>query len=156
MRYESNMSSVMLNLASKLKKIKNTEPIVREIAVSLASSNAERIHNRSKDLSGANISYKPSRKGPKTGAYSTAYARKRQKAGRQISKVDLSFTGKMSKEFQAAPLGVGWGVGFISPGTGKLFGFLTDKYGNLWGISRQDEKAIDKIIERVINKELNK
>lgn len=151
MSYKSNMNAVMVDLTKKLKGIK-TEPIEREIAVSLATSNANRIHNEGKNVAGGKIgTYKPvtmkirrtSKKiNPKNRSGSTD--------------IILSFTGKLSKELQAAPIPNGWGVGFTSSYSSELFKIFTDRFGNIWGITNEDQKAIDKIIEREINKKIGK
>ena len=143
MRYESNLGNVIDNLNVKLKKVKNTDPILREIAVSLSTSNNNRIHNDGRNLLGGNI-----------GEYAESTKRIRRKKGRQVSKVDLSFTGKLSKEFQPQEISGGWGVGFLTSYGGNLFKKLTAQYGDLWGISRSDQQAIKKISERKIKKNL--
>ena len=154
MSYTSNMGVVIDELNVKLNGLKNQDALQREIAVSLATSNFSRIHNESKDVSGSGIKYKPSRKTPTLGAYSRAYAKKRASKRRQTSKVDLSFTGKLSKEFQAAAISGGWGVGFLTSYGSDLHGWLEDKFGNVWGITVSDKQAIERIISKEIKKKL--
>ena len=154
MSYTSNMGVVVDKLNVQLKGVKNQDKMLRDIAVSLASSNTNRIHNQSKDVSGSNITYKPSRKTPTMGAYSRSYAKKRQSKGRQINKVNLSFTGKLSKEFQASAIPDGWGVGFTTSFSSDLFKFLTDMYGEVWGITASDKQAIERIVSKEIKKQL--
>ena len=154
MIYKSNLGTVIGKLNAQLREVKDTDPLLRRIAVSLATSNTNRIHNESKDLSGAEITYKPSRKTPQQGAYSKGYAKLRRAKGKQINKVNLSFTGKLSTEFMASEIAGGWGVGFISSSTGDLRKFLEDKYGDLWGISTKDRQAIERILSKVIKKQL--
>lgn len=149
------MGVVVDKLNVKLRGLKNQNDLQREIAVSLATSNVERIHNNNKDVSGGNITFKPSRKTPKGGAYSSAYAKKRVSKGRQTGKVDLSFTGKLSKEFQAAVISGGWGVGFLTSYGGDLHKWLEDKYGLIWGITVRDNQAIVRIIGKEIKKKLD-
>ena len=154
MSYTSNMGAVIDKLNVQLKGLKNPDTLLRDIAVSLATSNVDRIHNQSKDVSSSNITYKPSRKTPTMGAYSRSYAKKRQSKGRQINKVNLSFTGKLSKEFQAGAISDGWGVGFTTSSSSDLFKFLTDMYGDVWGITANDKQAIERIIIKEIKKQL--
>ena len=158
MSYTSNMGAVIDKLNVQLKGIKKQDPLLRDIAVSLATLNVDRIHTEGKDVSGSNITNKPSRKTPTMGAYSRSYAKLRQKpksgSAKQISKVDLSFTGKLSTEFQAGQISDGWGVGFISSYGSNLFKLLTDKYGDVWGITASDNRAIGRIVSKEIKKKL--
>lgn len=154
MMYTSNINTVIDNLSVKLIGIQNVDFLLQEIAVSLAASNTRRIHNESEDVKGSEITLKASRKTPKRGAYSRSWAGIRDKKGRQISKVDFSFTGKLSKEFQAAPITGGWGVGFTTSGSGKISEFLEDKFGNVWGVTEQDGEAISRIVSKVIKNKL--
>ena len=57
MEYTSNLDDVMDELVVKLKGIKNTNPILQEIAISLVASNQLRIHNEGKMPSGSKIKY---------------------------------------------------------------------------------------------------
>lgn len=154
MIYTSNLNAVIDNLNVKLVGIQNTDVLLQQIAVSLAASNTRRIHNESDDVSGSEITLKASRKTPVRGAYSRSWAGIRSKKGRQISKIDFSFTGKLSKEFQAAPISGGWGVGFTTSGSGNISEFLEDKFGNVWGITKQDNQAISRIVSKEIRKKL--
>ncbi|KKN74672.1 hypothetical protein LCGC14_0388740 [marine sediment metagenome] len=154
MIYTSNLNSVIDSLNVKLSNIKNTDSLLQDIAVSIASSNVRRIHNESQDVSGAEITYKRSRKTPTKGAYSKSYASRRTNKGRQIQRVDFSFTGKLSKEFQAAPIPGGWGVGFTTPSGSKISAFLEENFGNVWGITQEDNNAINRIVTKEINKKL--
>ena len=154
MIYSSNLNTVIDQLNVKLRGIQNTDALAQKIAVSLASSNIRRIHNESKEVSGSEITYKRTRKTPTKGAYSRSYATKREKKGRQISKVDFSFTGKLSKEFQPAPIPGGWGVGFTTPSGTKISEFLEQKFGDVWGVTTADKNAINRIVTKEINKQL--
>ena len=143
MSYTSNMGAVIGKLNVQLKGIKNQDPLLRDIAVSLATSNVDRIHTESKNVAGGNI-----------GTYAEATRVIRRKKGRQVNRVDLSFTGKLSKEFQAGQISDGWGVGFISSYGSNLFKLLTDKYGDVWGITASDNRAIARIVSKEIKKKL--
>ena len=50
MKYQSNIDNVMDNLVLKLESLKETSPVLREIAISLATSNNRRIHNEGKNV----------------------------------------------------------------------------------------------------------
>jgi len=152
--YQSNLSSVMDQFTVKLKGLKESDSLLQTIAVSLASSNIRRIHNKSEDVSGSEITYKRSRRTAKKGAYSKSYANKRSSKGPQISRVDFSFTGKLSKEFQPAPIPGGWGVGFTTPGGSKISKFLEQKFGDVWGVTKADQEAVSAIVTKEINRRL--
>ena len=144
MAYSSNINKVLGELEKGLRKIQNTEPVVQEIAVSLAASNTRRIHNEGQNVSGGQI-----------GQYKTSTKRIRAKAGRQTSFVDLSFSGKTSKEFVAEPVAGGWVVGFINPSGRKfsssdIFKVQEERYGEVWGITQSDENAINRILRKAI------
>ena len=143
MSYTSNMGAVVDKLNVQLKGIKNQESVLRNVAVSLATSNVDRIHTESKNVAGGSI-----------GTYAEATRIIRRKKGRQVSRVDLSFTGKLSTEFQASRISDGWGVGFISSYGSNLFKLLTDKYGEVWGITASDNRAIGRIVSKEIKKKL--
>lgn len=57
MRYQSNLSAVMDNLSVKLKGLKNQDKLLRDIAISLQTSNTRRIHNEGKAVTGSIGSY---------------------------------------------------------------------------------------------------
>jgi len=153
MKYQSNLDDVMDELVVKLKGIKNTNPILQEIAISLVASNQLRIHNEGKMPSGSKIKYLRARKTPKKGAYSKAYAKIKSKKW-QISFVNLEMTGQLHKQLRAAPIPGGWGVGFSTPYSVKLSENIEKMYGKVWGLSQLDKKAIDETLNREINKRL--
>jgi len=154
MNYQSNLHTVIDQLNVKLQGIKDTNPILQKIAVSLVSSNIRRIHNETRDVSGAPITYKRSRKTPTKGAYSSSYANKRNRKGRQTTNVDFFMTGKLSKEFQAAPISGGWGAGFTTSYGGQISKYLEEKFGNVWGVTAEDNRAINQIVTNEINRRL--
>jgi hypothetical protein len=153
MKYKSNLDDVMDGLVVKLKGIKNTSPILREIAVTLVASNQLRIHNEGKMPSGSKITYKRSRKTPKKGVYSESYAKIKSKKW-HTSFVNLEMTGKLHKELRAAPIPGGWGVGFMTSYGGKLSENIEKMYGKVWGLSQLDKRAIKETMNREINKRL--
>lgn len=94
---------------------------------------------------------------PHKTAYNANYKALRNKIGRRIDKVDLNFSGKLSKEF---------GLDLKSKNEVDL-GFLTEygtlisegleiKYGKkIWDITENDVKDINTIINAKIQKQLN-
>ncbi|MGR3220321.1 MAG: hypothetical protein ACUZ8H_10980 [Candidatus Anammoxibacter sp.] len=150
MSYTSNMGVVVDKLNVQLKGVKNQDKMLRDIAVSLERSNLRRIHNEGKNVAGGKI-----------GTYTpvTMAIRKRSDKISPVNRssstnVILSFTGKLSKEFQTGVISDGWGVGFTTVYGSDLFKLLTDKYGEVWGITNSDEKAIERIVSKEITKKL--
>jgi|TARA_Y100000310_G_C20196192_1_gene584778 hypothetical protein len=158
MKYQSNFKEIADELTTKLKRIQNdstgASPILREIALSIMTSSDRRIFNESKDVSGANITYKRPRKTPKKGAYSKAYAKVRSEAGRQTSKVDLFMSGVFHKTYQAQPIPGGWGIGFASKYGGDIYKATEKMYGKVFGETAKDKRAIKETMNREINKRL--
>src|SRR3990167_5153369 len=126
MKYSSNMEAVIKRLTGKLRQVANDQVMLTTIATTLQASNIERIHERGEAVSGANIgsySRKPTYVNPsnspkaispkgkdgrnsfkngkkkKTRYYSDGYKGFRSNIGRDTSNVNLSLSGKLSKEF---------------------------------------------------------
>lgn len=148
MSYTSNMGVIIDKLNVKLKGMKNQDRMLRDIAVSLATSNVDRIHTDGKNVAGGKIgTYKPV----------TMAIRRRSKkiqANKTATDIILSFTRKLSTEFQAGAIPGGWGAGFITSYGSNLFEILTKKFGEIWGISVSDKQAIDRIVSKEIRKQL--
>lgn len=145
MAYSSNMNKVLGKLEKDLRKIQNTEPVIQDIAVSLVADNTRRIHNEGENVAGNQI-----------GQYAVSTKRSRSKRGRQVSFVDLSDTGQLSKDLVAEPIpGGGWVVGFVNPSgrrptSGEIHTFQEKRYGEVWGISAMAQAIIQKILAKTI------
>lgn len=143
MSYKSNEKEVFDRVKKIFTNIGGEAGIkkVGQIASTIASNNVRRIHNEGKAVDESLIDSKARFKGKRKGAYSKSYATKRQKKGRQINKVDLSFSGGLSKSFQVARNGNKWNIGFIRDS--KLSVDLEDLYKqNIWGVTSEDRKVI--------------
>ena len=158
MEYTSNFIDIEAEIEAKFKRIQQdttgSSPIARMIALSIMTESDSRIFNEGKDVSGKTITYKRPRKTPKVGAYSKSYAKTRSKAGRQTGYVDLFMSGKLHKEYQAAPIPGGWGIGFISDYGGKIYEATLKMYGKVFGETAKDKRAIKETMEIEINKRL--
>jgi len=146
--YTSNANTALKTLRVKLEGVQNINPVLRDIAVSLASSNTRRIHNEGEKVSGAQI-----------GQYSVSYKRTRERANKETSFINLSFTGQLSKDFVAEPDGQDWVVGFINPSgrrptSGKIHEFQEDKRGDIWGVTKDDNRIIQIILSKAIKSRL--
>ena len=131
MKYTSNLNTVIDQLTVKLRNLTDTEGLAQKIAVSLVGSNRRRIHNESKDVKEASITYKRSRKTSTRGAYSKSWAGVRSGAGRQIANVDFMFKGNLFRDFEAAPIPGGWGVGFTTSYGTEISEFLENGFGDV-------------------------
>jgi hypothetical protein len=147
--YKSNTKSVLGPLMKRLEGIqtKVLDKVTREIAADVVASNIGRIHNDGEAVDGTKI-----------GDYATgSYKTKRQEKGKRIDKVDLSFTGKLSKEFSFAAVSKSEvGVGFLTDYGGNLHEALEEKYNKkIWGVTQEDERVAEELTKNRINKYLN-
>jgi hypothetical protein len=146
--YKSNSKQVLGPLIKKLQGLKANvvDKVTREIAADLVASNIGRIHNDGKAVNGSDI-----------GDYTNgAYKKKRQEKGKRIDKVNLDFSGKLSKEFSFEPTGGSVNVGFITDYGGGLQEVLEEKYSKkIWGATQEDEKVANEVATNRINNYLN-
>lgn len=147
--YKSNAKDVIGGLINQLKGVEDnvTKPFIRAVAADVAASNISRIHNEGKAVDGSQIGdYK-----------SGAYKEKREEKGKETQYVNLSFTGKLSKEFQPEAIDdLNIGVGFISPYGSNLSENLEDKYKKkIWGVTEEDERIAQEEYKIRLNKYLN-
>ena len=148
LEYKSNAKNVLGPLIKQLQGVKNNvlDKITREIAADLVSSNVGRIHIDGLAVDGSDI-----------GNYSEGYKKVRQRKNKRIDKVNLSFSGTLSKKFSFAPLDNNtMGVGFIDEYGEDLYEKLEEKYGKIiWGVTQEDERVAGEIAKNRINKYLN-
>ena len=90
------------------------------------------------------------------GAYSKAWGTKRSKTGRGTTKIDFTYTGDLFEAWRVFPLSrKSIGVGFFGQEVEKAK-WLTEMFGNVFVLSRQQNKEILKLIIFEVNKILNK
>lgn len=94
---------------------------------------------------------------PHKTAYNANYKALRNKIGRRIDKVDLNFSGKLSKEFGLEIKSRNEvDLGFLTDYASKVSEGMETKYAKkIWGMSENDYKDIETIINAKINKNLN-
>jgi hypothetical protein len=147
--YKSNVREVLGNLRHRLEGIETetVSKIVRTIATDLVGSNLTRIHNEGKTVSGEAIG---------GGKYSESYEKFRKKNNKKTDFVNLSFSGKLSKEFnQDAVSDTEIGIGFTTQYAAEISEHLEEKYGKVWGVTQEDEQVAEEITKDEINKALN-
>lgn len=146
--YKSNVQEVLGNLKRQLEQVKGPvlSKIVRTIGTTLVASNVRRIHNEGRAVDGSDI-----------GQYkSKAYEKIRIEKGKRVDKVNLDFTGKLSKEFSLEADSQGIGVGFATSYGADLQEVLEEKYNKkIWGVTQEDEGVNEEIAKDAINKAFN-
>ena len=150
MKYSSNINIVIKDIQARLKSAGNpgeNSKLLRIIATDLQASNIRRIHNDGEAVDGSLI-----------GDYSNeSYRKRRSKKGRQISKVDLSFTGKLSKEFGIEAEGNQYVVGFTTPYASTVGRAQEERYGKrIWGVTDEDNVVIKQAVEDYYSKIIKK
>lgn len=177
MSISTNISLVTSSLNSFNDHLTSSD-LLRKIAISIQASNIERIHENGKAVDGSDIgsystaptyiSKSPKKVSPKgkngktkfkngntkkSAYFSNGYKGFRDEIGRDTSSVNLSLTGKLSKEFGIVANGnSGFSVGFTTPYATDLSKAHEKKYAKqIWGLSGQDEKDIQTIIKAHIN-----
>jgi hypothetical protein len=146
--YKSNAKQVLTPLLRKLQGLKANvvDKVTREVAAGLVGSNIGRIHNDAKAVDGSNI-----------GDYvDGAYKNKREKLEKRTDKVNLSFSGQLSKEFSFEPTGTTVSVGFLTEYGANLHEVLEENYSKkIWGVTQEDERLAEEITTNRIKKYLN-
>lgn len=145
--YKSNVQSILGGIINRLENVDKVviSKIVRTVATDLVESNIRRIHNEGKNVDGSNI-----------GTYSASYKKLRQRKDKETAYVNLSFSGKLSKEFNLDAIDDRTiGIGFTTQYSAKLYDILEDKYGKkIWGVTQVDEKTATDIEKDILNKAL--
>lgn len=146
--YNSNTTDVLGKLINKLRTIQTVtvSNISRTVATSVRASNIRRIHNSGEDVDGEEI-----------GQYSPATKNIRQKKGKRIDKVNLTFTGKLSNELVVDSITDKiFGIGFITSYGSRLKEKHEEKYGKtIWGTTKEDRDAAQEEAENQVNRALN-
>lgn len=146
MKYTSNINEVVLQLQNKLKKAASpaaSDKLMRIIAGDLQASNVSRIHNDGEAVNGSEI-----------GNYNNEdYRKRRTKKGRQVSKVDLSMTEKLSKEFGFEAEGNSYVIGFTTPYASTVGRAQEERYGKqIWGVTKEDDAIIEQTADEFYSK----
>lgn len=146
--YKSNVQDVIGNLKKQLEGINGPvmNKITRTIATTLVASNVRRVHNNGQAVDMSQI-----------GDYKNKeYKEIRIKKGKRVDRVNLDFTGKLSKEFSLEADAQGIGVGFLTSYGGNLQENLEEKYKKkIWGVTQDDERVSQDIAIGEIKKAFN-
>lgn len=154
--------------------------LLRKIALTLMASNIRRIHQDGESVKAGQIgnystepiyisqSPKSLPKKGKTGGgkfkngkarkstfFANGYKGFRSAAGRDSAKVNLSLTGKLSKEFGLDAEEKRFVVGFLTAYAVRVGNAQEKKYGKqIWGVTAQDRKDITLITRAFVTKSL--
>ena len=146
--YKSNVKAVISRIKWDLEQgVKRAiENSLREATIDVTSSNLHRIHNEGKAVDGSNIGNYV--EGP--------YKKKRSKKGKRIDTVNLSYSGKLSKEYAALKISSNlYAIGFLTSYGSELAGYIEENYGQkIWGKTPGDEAIVRAIFDRNLKKEL--
>lgn len=185
MKYDSNISEVVLQLKHKLQSAADVNKLTRLVATYLTASNTRRVHNDGNALDESQIGqyntnnplyinpnkaprkFKPEGRTGKTIFKSTGkphktkffanYSGFRSNQGRANNRVNLQLTGKLKLDWAMEQQGNDWIIGFKSDYGAKIAEGMEDKYKKkIWGVSERDKKAIAQIEQEFITEQLNK
>jgi hypothetical protein len=133
--YSSNQNQVIAGLIAQLNELQ-TDKVLRIAALDAQAIIQNRIQQKG---SGTN------------GSYSSNYAKKRRKAGRQTRIKDLTMQGDMFRSWISAKNGQGWATGFAAAREAKKAEWLEIRFGPIFYLSNSELTLIEKSITTEIN-----
>lgn len=175
MTYESNIDQVVVNISKMITGFLDKNSVVKEVATTIKASNLRRIHTEGKDVNenpigkydtdpiyvnpknspkkftgigkGKKTKFKNGRP-HKTRYFKDGYKGFRAKIGADVTKVNLSLFGRLSKEFVQQQRGKDWVLGFSSEeANNKRLGNEKHFKTTIWGVTKDDNLVIQKILE---------
>ena len=149
-KFESNAKSVIGELKDKLSNLID-EKVMRTAALTTTAIIINRVQQKGQNADG---SQRKSKSAKTTGAYSSGYAKRRRKRGRQIAIVDLTDTGTTLRAFnvlETSPTSAA--VGFTSETAAQIAEYNEAYYGKIFELSDAEQnKVIDGAIEEITRK----
>lgn len=125
--YKSNLKQVVSNLNNSLNELQS-DKLLRTAALDAQAIVQTRVQQKGEGTQGS------------LGSYSSAYAKKRAKAGRQSRIKDLTFQGDLFRSWVMEGSGKGYSVGFASKREADKAEYLEARHGDIFFLSN-DEKA---------------
>lgn len=149
MNAKSNVNKVINDLLGKIQSFEKggelSDSILREIATTMRAEVGTRIHEEGKNAAGGDI-----------GQYTSgSYKALRNRKGRRIDKVDLSFTRQMSNQFSVIATANGYGLGWADTEKTDRAGYLEKRYGKIWALTEDEKKQTEAIAESSVKKLFN-
>lgn len=144
-KQNSNINEVIGRIISKVTSLEkggqSNDSMLREIATTMRGEMSRRIHSEGRKSDGSDI-----------GQYSKAYGERKTRLGKnQLGKVNLSFTGQMSNQFQVIATTEGYGIGWSDEEKIRRAGYLEERYGKVWGLSEEEKTLSVSIAEKYFN-----
>ena len=143
LRVETNSKSVLLEVQQDLQAFHDKAEMALQRGVFGAVA---MVSNRIKQ-NGTNTAGQAMQNKAGAGAYSPQYAKYRQQKGRQTNKVDLWLTGDLSNAFQVIstePMEAT--AGFLNEREANKAGYLEEYYGEIWGLSDDEQTDVRELI----------
>jgi hypothetical protein len=137
----------------KLTDLGDVNKVLRIAAFESLDMVAARIQQEGKDSSGEVMQTSSPKK---FGAYSESWGKNRAKRGRQTTRIDFTDTGDLFEAWRVFPLSrKSIGVGFFGDEVQKAR-WLTEMFGNVFELTRQQRKEILELIIFEVNNIMNK
>jgi hypothetical protein len=159
-------------LQKKLKELRNPDKIFREAALNSLALVSTRIQQKGLDSEGQligggkyssgkkkiggfkDVANKRQQKNQTTDVFGGGYEEFRRKAGRQTNYIDLTLTGAMFAGFTVERINNDYVVGFTGSGDNSpswKARMNEERFGELFSLTRMEEKLIFGIIEKNVN-----
>ncbi len=151
-KMSGNISSKISLLNEGLKSV-DIEKIAREAAFDAMALISDRVQQRGEKTDGTKIT-SPSKK--KYGAYSEGYGKKRNKSGREVDYIDMTFSGDMMGDFVVEPIHGGAEIGFRGDESSDKSEWNEAKFGEMFSLSDEEVDLIQTVIQNRVNEILNK
>jgi hypothetical protein len=142
-KVSSNSAEVYDSLLGKIKILRETDKVVRIASLDALVQIVDRVQQKGEKSDGSKIG---------GGKYSTGYAAKRKKAGRQTSIIDLTFSGDMFDNFTVSPSGRNeYEVGFRNKESADKSEWMEARFGEIFSLSPSEEELNLKAIQDGVN-----
>jgi hypothetical protein len=146
MTITDNFALVLADVMSKVSSLANPETVSRAAASAVLPELRDRIHGEGKNENGAQI-----------GTYSLSYLKLRQAKYNRTSdsSVVASLTRQLENSYILGADGKSYGISVATPLSFDKIKWLTDKYGDLWMLTKEEEKIALDAAKETSNKILN-
>lgn len=149
-KFDSNFAQVVQVLLQGFQEAEKQLPaILTQAAADHVAAVKNRIQQKGQDSSGRTMRTRASKK---TGEYSKAYGRLRQKKGRQTARIDFTMDGDLMRDFKVFPPeitanGVTVNAGFADKHQADIAGYLEAYFGPAFYPTQAEKEAIARGVE---------
>ena len=146
MTITDNFAIVLADVMGKVSSLANPETVSRAAASAVLPELRDRIHGEGKNENGAQI-----------GTYSLSYLKLRQSKYNRTSdsSVVASLTRQLENSYILGADGNSYGISVATPLSVDKIKWLTDRYGDLWMLTKEEEKIALDAAKETSNKILN-